>query len=99
MALTLYQQEPERAIRIFDQKIKRKQLPWTDNMFADMEDFSKQIYYRFTRISEESERERKEDVGGYEEKQEFRQHNPDDDEDLQDLDDDYQDIVKFDNRS
>jgi len=47
MAVSLSQTEPDRAYRIFDQRIRRKQLPWTDNMFNDIEDFSKQLYDRF----------------------------------------------------
>jgi len=36
MAINLSFSEPERAFRIFEQRIKRKQLPWTDNMFSDL---------------------------------------------------------------
>jgi hypothetical protein len=41
---------------VFDQRIKRKQLPWTDNMFQDIEEFSKQLYYRFSSENLEAER-------------------------------------------
>lgn len=57
MAVSLSQTEPERAYRIFDQRIRRKQLPWTDNMFNDIEEFSRQIYYRFTQETVEQFKE------------------------------------------
>ena len=37
MALGFLNSDPEKAERVFDQRIKRKQLPWTDNMFQDIE--------------------------------------------------------------
>ncbi len=40
--------DPEKAEKVFEHRIKRKQLPWTDNMFQDIEEFSKQLYARFS---------------------------------------------------
>lgn len=48
MALGFLNSDPEKAEKVFEQRIKRKQLPWTDNMFQDIEEFSKQLFYRFS---------------------------------------------------
>lgn len=56
MALGFLNSDPEKAERVFDQRIKRKQLPWTDNMFQDIEEFSKQLFFRFSAENLEAER-------------------------------------------
>jgi len=38
---------------MFKEKIQRRQLPWTDNMFMDISDFSRIIYARHTRLDPE----------------------------------------------
>ena len=43
--------EPQLARQIFKDKIQRKQLPWTDNMFLDIADFSRLLYLRFTDLT------------------------------------------------
>ena len=45
-ALALCVKEPKKALQVFEHRIKRKQLPWTDNMFRDMTEFSHHLYYR-----------------------------------------------------
>ncbi len=49
MSIDLFGSEPEMARQIFDEKVKRRQLPWTDNMFMDISEFSRILYVRFTK--------------------------------------------------
>lgn len=48
VALGLVTSEPKRGYKVFDERIRRKQLPWTENMFRDMHEFSLHL---FTKIS------------------------------------------------
>ncbi len=41
---------------MFKEKIQRKQLPWTDNMFMDISDFSRVIYTRHTKLDRETKK-------------------------------------------
>ncbi len=49
MAIDLSRTDIEAARQIFEDKIKRKQLPWTDNMFMDISEFSRILYVKFTK--------------------------------------------------
>lgn len=39
---------------MFKEKIQRKQMPWTDNMFMDISDFSRIIYARYSKLDHET---------------------------------------------
>lgn len=56
VALEFLANDPAKAERVFEHRIKRKQLPWTDNMFQDIEEFSKQLFVRFSAENLEAER-------------------------------------------
>lgn len=49
MVIELSRTDNEAARQLFDEKIKRKQLPWTDNMFMDISEFSRILYVRYTK--------------------------------------------------
>lgn len=49
--------QPNLARQLFREKVQRKQLPWTDNMFMDISDFSRQIYLKYTDLSYKNQRE------------------------------------------
>ena len=56
IALSTEPRDEQRARKIFVERIKRKQLPWTDNMFHDMRIFADHLYSRMIRLLEERKR-------------------------------------------
>ena len=45
--LTMAKKNPQAARKCFNSQIKQRQLPWTMEMFADIENFFKSVYQEF----------------------------------------------------